>query len=179
MDAEARRRASLDFGHSEQVKQQIREVHVSAIFESVLFNLKAALRFLRKSPSFSLAVILTRIPELQFIDSQPSDIPWMIHASALLLLLGVGYALYQSRARLAEKSTDQIFIWRPAFEGVAVERSPGDHPVLSEAHAYLECEVVHRCPAGDHELLIAGVLGGRRLNEGEPMVHIRKKGSHY
>ena len=57
--AEARRRAILDFGGSEQVKQQIREVHISAIFESIIFNFRAAVRFLRKSPSFSLAVILT------------------------------------------------------------------------------------------------------------------------
>ncbi|MGA7245766.1 MAG: permease prefix domain 1-containing protein, partial [Terracidiphilus sp.] len=56
---EARRRAMLEFGGREQVKQQVREVHISAFLESVLFNLKAAVRFLRKSPSFSIVVILT------------------------------------------------------------------------------------------------------------------------
>ncbi len=56
---EARRRAMLEFGGREQVKQQVREVHISAFLESVLFNLKAAMRFLRKSPSFSIVVILT------------------------------------------------------------------------------------------------------------------------
>jgi putative ABC transport system permease protein len=56
---EARRRAILEFGGLEQVKQQMREVHLSAFVESVSFNLKAALRFLRKSPTFSIAVILT------------------------------------------------------------------------------------------------------------------------
>lgn len=66
----------------------------------------------------SLAVLIPRIPQLKFFDAQPSDIPWMIYGSALLLLLGVGYALYQSRARLAVKTPDQILIWRPAFEGV-------------------------------------------------------------
>ena len=49
----------LEFGGREQVKQQVREVHVSAWLETVLFNLRAALRFLRKSPSFSIVVILT------------------------------------------------------------------------------------------------------------------------
>ena len=49
----------LEFGGREQVKQQVREVHISAFLESVLFNLKAAVRFLRKSPSFSIVVILT------------------------------------------------------------------------------------------------------------------------
>ena len=56
---EARRRALLEFGGQEQVKQQLREVHLSAWAEALLFNLKSALRFVRKSPSFSLVVILT------------------------------------------------------------------------------------------------------------------------
>jgi len=55
---EARRRAVLEFGGREQVKQKMREVHISALVESLAFNLKAALRFLRKSPSFSFIVIL-------------------------------------------------------------------------------------------------------------------------
>ena len=56
---DARHRAMLEFGGREQVKQQIREVHISALAEHLAFNLKAALRFLRKSPSFSLIVVLT------------------------------------------------------------------------------------------------------------------------
>jgi hypothetical protein len=56
---EARHQALIEFGGREQVKQSVREVHTSAIAESIAFHLKAALRFLRKSPSFSLAVILT------------------------------------------------------------------------------------------------------------------------
>jgi putative ABC transport system permease protein len=56
---EARRQAIVDFGGREQVRQTVREVHISRLLESVMFNLKAALRFMRKSPTFSLAVILT------------------------------------------------------------------------------------------------------------------------
>ena len=56
---EARRRAMVDFGGREQVKQSMREVHASALLEAVKFNLKSAARFMRRSPSFSLAVILT------------------------------------------------------------------------------------------------------------------------
>jgi putative ABC transport system permease protein len=56
---EARRRAQLEFGGREQVKQEIREIHVFAWLEAVTFNLRAALRFLRKSPPFSVIVILT------------------------------------------------------------------------------------------------------------------------
>ena len=57
--AEARRKALIEFGGREQVKQTVREVHVSALAEAVASNLRAALRFLRKSPTFSFAVILT------------------------------------------------------------------------------------------------------------------------
>src|SRR6201996_2667997 len=56
---EARRKALLEFGGCEQIRQSVREVHASKLIEAIGFNLKAALRFLRKSPSFSLAVILT------------------------------------------------------------------------------------------------------------------------
>jgi putative ABC transport system permease protein len=56
---EARRKALIEFGGREQIHQSVREVHASAFAEAAAFNLKAALRFLRKSPSFSLAVILT------------------------------------------------------------------------------------------------------------------------
>jgi putative ABC transport system permease protein len=56
---EARRQAMVDFGGREQVKQSMREVHIWAMVEGAMFNLKSALRFMRRSPSFSLAVILT------------------------------------------------------------------------------------------------------------------------
>jgi putative ABC transport system permease protein len=56
---EARRRALVEFGGQDQVRQTVREVHVSALAEALAFNCKAALRFVRKSPSFSIAVILT------------------------------------------------------------------------------------------------------------------------
>lgn len=67
----------------------------------------------------------------------------------------------------------------PAFTGLEVERPPGKPPILSEALAYLECRVVRSLPAGDHDLFIGEVVGGRLLNEGHPMVHIRKSGFHY
>jgi flavin reductase (DIM6/NTAB) family NADH-FMN oxidoreductase RutF len=66
-----------------------------------------------------------------------------------------------------------------AFEGLEVDRTAGMAPVLSEALAFLDCRVVARCAAGDHELLIAEVKDGRLLGEGHPMVHVRKNGLHY
>jgi flavin reductase (DIM6/NTAB) family NADH-FMN oxidoreductase RutF len=66
----------------------------------------------------------------------------------------------------------------PAFTDLDVNRT-GTGPVLREALAFLECRVATRCSAGDHDLLIARIVGGRVLNDGHPMVHIRKNGSHY
>lgn len=60
MSAEdARRRAILEFGGRDQIAQELREVHASRFLEGVVFNLKAAVRFIRRSPSFSAAIILT------------------------------------------------------------------------------------------------------------------------
>jgi flavin reductase (DIM6/NTAB) family NADH-FMN oxidoreductase RutF len=67
----------------------------------------------------------------------------------------------------------------PAFAGLEVERPDGVPPVLADALAYLECRVTSRCTAGDHELFIGRVVGGRVLSEGKPMVHVRKSGHHY
>ena len=67
----------------------------------------------------------------------------------------------------------------PAFEGIAVEREEGRAPVLAEALAFLDCRVTARYPAGDHELIVARVVGGRVLREGRPAVHVRRSGLHY
>lgn len=56
---DARRKAMLEFGGREQVKQQIREVHTSVLFESLRADLRSAMRFIRRSPSFALAMVLT------------------------------------------------------------------------------------------------------------------------
>ncbi len=67
----------------------------------------------------------------------------------------------------------------PAFAGLEVDMSTAGAPVLTDALAYLDCRVSGRCHAGDHELFVGEVIGGRVLNEGRPMVHVRKNGSHY
>jgi flavin reductase (DIM6/NTAB) family NADH-FMN oxidoreductase RutF len=67
----------------------------------------------------------------------------------------------------------------PAFDGLEVQRGQTNGPVLGEALAFLECRVVDRFPAGDHDLIVAEVVAGSLLGEGHPMVHIRKSGMHY
>src|SRR5580658_6063992 len=56
---EGRRRAVLEFGGHEQVKEELRDVYRVRIIESTYANLKSAFRFIRKSPTFSITVILT------------------------------------------------------------------------------------------------------------------------
>lgn len=80
----------------------------------------------------------------------------------LLVHFGKGFALDQ-----------------PAFAGLDVRRSPDGAPVLCDALAYLDCRVAERYPAGDHDLIVGRVVGGRVQCEGRPMVHVRKNGAHY
>ena len=67
----------------------------------------------------------------------------------------------------------------PAFTDLDVLRGESNGPVLSEALAYLTCEVAGRCSGGDHDLFIGKVIGGRLLSERHPMVHLRRSGHHY
>src|SRR5262245_49830189 len=67
----------------------------------------------------------------------------------------------------------------PAFEDLEVGRSDGGNVVLEECLAYLECRVESSVASGDHDLYIGRVLGGRMLNDGQSMVHVRKSGLHY
>jgi flavin reductase (DIM6/NTAB) family NADH-FMN oxidoreductase RutF len=67
----------------------------------------------------------------------------------------------------------------PAFTGLETQASSSGPPILSDALAYLECQVVGRVPAGDHDLVIGRVLAGGVLGDGQPMVHVRKSGMHY
>jgi flavin reductase (DIM6/NTAB) family NADH-FMN oxidoreductase RutF len=66
-----------------------------------------------------------------------------------------------------------------AFAGLSVERRNGIGSVLTEALAFLDCRVVARTPAGDHDLFVADIRAGGVLDEGQPMIHIRKNGMHY
>jgi putative ABC transport system permease protein len=56
---EARRRAVLEFGGQEKFKEEVRDVYRIRFLDATLANLKSAFRFIRKSPTFSITVILT------------------------------------------------------------------------------------------------------------------------
>jgi flavin reductase (DIM6/NTAB) family NADH-FMN oxidoreductase RutF len=68
---------------------------------------------------------------------------------------------------------------QPAFLDLEIERPDGGAPILTDALGYLQCRVSGRCAVGDHELILGMILGGRVLGDGQPMVHVRKSGSHY
>jgi flavin reductase (DIM6/NTAB) family NADH-FMN oxidoreductase RutF len=66
-----------------------------------------------------------------------------------------------------------------AFDELDIERLSRGGPILQEGLAYLVCRIIDRLAAGDHDLFVAQVIGGKILSDGQPMVHIRKSGSHY
>ncbi|HXA51615.1 MAG TPA: ABC transporter permease [Candidatus Acidoferrum sp.] len=57
--AQARREANLEFGGTESIKEDLRDVHRVPVWDTMLANLKYAWRSLRAAPSFSLTVIAT------------------------------------------------------------------------------------------------------------------------
>lgn len=65
------------------------------------------------------------------------------------------------------------------FGDLPLERTDSGMAILTDTLAYLKCRVEAVVPAGDHDLLISHIAGGRMLNEGQPMVHVRKSGLHY
>lgn len=66
------------------------------------------------------------------------------------------------------------------FEGLnLLDREAAAGPVFSEAVSFLECRVENLVNAGDHVIVLAGVVEGKVLSEEQPMTHIRKNGFNY
>ena len=66
------------------------------------------------------------------------------------------------------------------FSGVKTQPGSNGSPILTDALAYMECEVVSRMELSDHHVVYATVDNGRVSNpEALPAVHHRKVGNHY
>jgi membrane protease YdiL (CAAX protease family) len=65
----------------------------------------------------SVAVVAGHFAVLEGVDN-PAAVPPLVYAASALLLAGVGWALYQSRARLVAADGDGPPPWRSPFPGV-------------------------------------------------------------
>ena len=66
------------------------------------------------------------------------------------------------------------------FAGVDTQTAKNGSPILNDALAYLECEVVSRMECSDHWVVYSKVTAGRVSNpDGMTAVHHRKVGNHY
>jgi flavorubredoxin/flavin reductase (DIM6/NTAB) family NADH-FMN oxidoreductase RutF len=66
------------------------------------------------------------------------------------------------------------------FEGVRTQPAENGAPILADALAYMECEVVSRMDCGDHWAVYSNVYAGRVSKpESLTAVHHRKVGNHY
>lgn len=66
------------------------------------------------------------------------------------------------------------------FIGVTTEEAENGCPILTDALAYVECQIKSRLECGDHWVIYATATQGKLLkSEGITAVHHRKSGSHY
>jgi flavin reductase (DIM6/NTAB) family NADH-FMN oxidoreductase RutF len=66
------------------------------------------------------------------------------------------------------------------FAGIKTQSAENGSPILTEALAYLECEVVTRMECSDHWLVYSTVNTGRVSNpDAITAIHHRKVGNHY
>jgi flavorubredoxin/flavin reductase (DIM6/NTAB) family NADH-FMN oxidoreductase RutF len=66
------------------------------------------------------------------------------------------------------------------FDGVKTQIASNQSPILTDALAYLECEVVSRLECSDHWIVYSRVSNGRVSNpDGLTAVHHRKVGNYY
>ncbi|ARV61359.1 diflavin flavoprotein A [Nostocales cyanobacterium HT-58-2] len=66
------------------------------------------------------------------------------------------------------------------FEGVRTQPAENGAPILADALAYMECEVISRMDGGDHWIVYSSVYAGRVSKpDALTAVHHRKVGNHY
>jgi flavin reductase (DIM6/NTAB) family NADH-FMN oxidoreductase RutF len=89
------------------------------------------------------------------------------NASYPLLRAGGGFALSvlrQGQLELARRFGTRSGRDGDKLAGVDWQPARGGAPVLSDALAHFECELIECRPAGDHDLVVGRVVGGRVLD---------------
>jgi len=89
------------------------------------------------------------------------------NASHGILKAGGGFAvsvLKRGQLELARRFGTRAQAGHDKLDGVAWRPGHKGSPVLQEALAYFECELVSCTAAGDHELVVGRVIGGRILD---------------
>jgi len=129
-EGEARRKAALTFGGVEQIKEECRDARQTNWLESVLQDLRLALRMLRKSPVFTLAALSTlglgigvNTAVFQLIDalllrSLPIPNPQML--ARVQIKGGNGFGISSGPATLSYAVFEQIRDLQRGFSGVFV-----------------------------------------------------------
>jgi flavin reductase (DIM6/NTAB) family NADH-FMN oxidoreductase RutF len=57
------------------------------------------------------------------------------------------------------------------FEGISTQQTPATNPLLADAFAYIDCELVETLSVGDHSLFVGQVVGAELLDPaGAPLV---------
>ena len=57
------------------------------------------------------------------------------------------------------------------FEGISTQQTPATNPLLPDAFAYIDCELVETLSVGDHSLFIGQVVGAELLYpDGSPLI---------
>lgn len=66
----------------------------------------------------TLSILSMHYSSLEFTNARAGDIPWLVYAAAIALMAVVGWTLFQSRARYADRPASIAPPWRPLFPGV-------------------------------------------------------------
>lgn len=97
------------------------------------------------------------------------------HASYPLLVRSGGFSvsvLAREQLHLARHFGTRSAREADKLEGTAWRPAPGGAPILGDSLAYLECRVVQRVPAGDHEIVVARPVGGEILRpDAKPLTY--------
>jgi flavin reductase (DIM6/NTAB) family NADH-FMN oxidoreductase RutF len=75
--------------------------------------------------------------------------------------------LGQDQRNLALRFTKPAKVGEDKFAGLTVETKATGAPILGEALAYLDCEIVETLPVGDHVLFVGEIKDAKVLRPGE------------